>query len=66
MLTGMINQIPGDKRRGIGVAPVSIQSAPGAPQPSRELYNTLYTITCGDRPKVERTVPKLWHVGFPH
>ena len=58
----MIIPLPGDRMRGIGVAPVSIQSAPDAPNPSRELYNTLYTITAGNVPKVERTVPKLWHV----
>ena len=59
---GMINQLPGEPMRGIGIAPVSIQSLPDAPQPSRELYNTLYTITAGETPTVERTIPKLWHV----
>ncbi|KAL9112612.1 MAG: hypothetical protein Q9227_003183 [Pyrenula ochraceoflavens] len=60
----MIVPLPSDSTRGIGVAPVSIQSAPGAPQPSRELYNSLYTITArNDGPTVERTIPKLWHDG---
>lgn len=57
-------ELPGDPSRGIGIAPISIQSALGVFPPTQELYNSLYTIwTKDDGPVIERTVPKLWNDG---
>jgi len=55
-------QLPNDPTKGFGIAPVSIQSAPGAPVSSQETYSTLYTVTAtANGPSAVRTVPILWN-----